>query len=87
MTPLRTFWSFFVLGCAVVLLDAFGLGGVPGVHALLSLLATAGVALTLPFHNIMPGGGLGVVALITLGNGLACGIVAGLVVSKRNRGW
>lgn len=52
----------------------------------LPLVRLGGPTCSYPTPQHHAGGGLGVVALITLGNGLVCGIGPGLIVSKRNRG-
>ena len=76
----RIFWRSFVLGVVLVLLNTpFLLGSVPTAHAILSLLTVPGTVLTLPFHDSVPGGGWGVVALIAITNGLAYGVVARVV--------
>lgn len=82
----RIFWWSFVLGSVLVLLNTpFLLGGVPAAHAILSLPTMPGTVLTLPFHNSVPGGGWGVVALIAITNGLAYGVVARVVSRVRRR--
>ena len=86
MTIRRGFGWFFALGCIPVVLNApFLLGDVPEVHAVLSLLAAPGTVLTLPLHNSVPGGGLGVIALIAVANGLVSGLTARLIAWVRSR--
>ena len=77
-------WSF-ALGCIPVVLNAsFLLGDVPEAHAVLSLLAVPGTVLTLPLHNIVPGGGWGVIALIAVANGLVYGLMGRLIARVRH---
>lgn len=76
----RAFMWFFALGFALVVLNTpFLFGTVPAIGVVLSLLAAPGVLLSLPLHNFVPGGGLGVVGLIAVANGLVYGLVARLI--------
>ncbi|MDE0081839.1 MAG: hypothetical protein OXT72_04230 [Gammaproteobacteria bacterium] len=80
------FGRFFALGYILVVLSApFLLGDEPGAYSVLSLLAAPGTVLTLPLHNIVPGGGWGVIALIAVANGLFYGLMAHLIAGVRNR--
>lgn len=63
----------------------FLLGNVPSAHTVLSLLATPGTVIALPLHNVVPGGGWGVVGLIAITNGLVYGLTACLTAWTRNR--
>ena len=53
------------------------------IHGLVSILTIPGVLITLPLHNAMPGGGWGVMALISIANGLVYGLAAWLVWRRR----
>ena len=87
MTKQRAFWRFFVLGCVLVPLGAAVLlGSVPAAHTVVSFLTAPGTIVTLPLHNLVPGGGWGVMGLIAVANGLVYGLVARLFVRRRNRG-
>lgn len=86
MTTRHAFRWFFALGFTLVVLNTpFLLGNVPAAHAVLSLLATPGTVVTLPLHNLVPGGGWGAVGLIAITNGLAYGLTARLAAGARNR--
>ena len=86
MVTRRAFWWFFALGFVLVPLNTpFLLGNIPLAHGVLSLLTTPGVVITLPLHNVVPGGGWGVVGLIALANGLGYGFAARLIVRVRGR--
>ena len=73
----------FALGVLPIPLGFVVPAPVPVVHGVVSILTTPGVLVTLPFHNAMPGGGLGVVALVSIANGLLHGLVAWLVWRRR----
>ena len=80
MTSRCKFRWFFVLGFVLTVLNTpFLLGNVPVAHAILSLLTTPGTVVTLPLHNVVPGGGLGVIGLIGVANGLIYGLLARLI--------
>ncbi len=86
MKTRRAFRRFFALGFVLVVLDAqFLLGSVPAAHAVLSLLNTPGAVVTLPLHNVVPGGGWGVIGLVAVANGLLYGLLARLVARTRGR--
>lgn len=86
MTARRAFRWFFVLGCILVVLNVpFLLGNMPAVRFVLSLLTAPGTLLTLPFHNVAPAAGWGVVGLIAIGNGLVFGLAAYLFARVRHR--
>ena len=76
----------FVLGVLPIPLGLIIPAPVSVMHGLVELLTTPGVLITLPFHNAMPGGGWGVMALISLANGLVYGFVTWLVVVKSVKG-
>ena len=58
MVTRRAFRWFFALGFILVVLNtSFLLGDVPTAHDVLSSLAAPGTVVTLPLHNIVPGGG------------------------------
>ena len=73
----------FALGVLPIPLGFVVPAPVPLVHGVVSILTTPGVLVTLPFHNAMPGGGLGVMALISIANGLVYGLVAWLVWRRK----
>ena len=84
MKTRRAFPWFFVLGFGLVVLNTpFLLGTVPAISTVLSLLTAPGVLVTLPLHNLVPGGGLGVLGLIAAANGFVYGLVARLIASAR----
>ena len=78
------FWRWFTVGALAAALSAdFVLGRVAGIGSVLSVLATPGVLLSLPLHNLL-GAGWQVVTAIALINGLFYGLVA-LGASRRGR--
>ena len=79
----RAPWFGFALGILPVPLGFIIPAPFPVIHGLVSLLTTPGVLITLPFHNVMPGGGLGVMAFISIANGLVYGLVAWLLWRRR----
>ncbi len=82
----RPFWPFFALGFVPALLNiSFLLGNIPVINGVMSLLATPGTVVTLPLHNVVPGGGLGVTGLIALANGLVYGFAALLIARAHRR--
>ena len=78
----RAMWFGFALGVLPIPLGF--IVPVPVFHGLVDILTTPGVLVTLPFHNAMPGGGWGVMALIGVANGLVYGLVAWYVWRRRD---
>ena len=86
MVTWRSFRRFFALGFVLVVLNTpLLLGNVPAAHTVLSLLVVPGTVVTLPFHNVVPGGGWGVIGLIAVANGLVYGLMARLLEKRRER--
>ena len=82
------FAAFFALGVLLAPLQV-ALEAVPFEFALLDdaarFLAAPGSFITLPFHNFIPGGAFGIIAVIGCANGAIYGLIASVFAGRARR--